>query len=137
MAIIEVQLNSGHKVGVLALYQSETYAGLSGEGPSPVTNNWEQEGARHKAQELWPYFPIYMMQPEMHPCKSGHERLPSVTCMAFLEAKTPVKRQSNAFGSYLVIIFYQDTICPPFSERVFRDLCALNWDNLAQDRTND
>ena len=134
------QLNCGVTVSLDSIVQWRTYAGLIAGVPDQAMNERRISDAKKTAAEkLSMDCFIHLIIPEItmnlrsssHGPAGKYPVLPLITCAAVLYSE-PLDK-SDAFGSALKIVWFQDAWALPVQPAVFQQICALPWSELAQD----
>ena len=141
----DLELASGRKVHLDDFNQSRTYQGLGGT-PDNRTSEWTIRNAMKRAQELCvPGGTPHLLAPERRSffrepgdCKAAIARgrlpefLPAVQCLCSFSSYPPIEgNNSDAHGSSLVVVLFQDSWALPFSDDAMSRLLKLDWEELA------
>lgn len=137
----ELVLNSGRRVTLQALQQSQTYAGWMEGAPWAEWNDRRVERALRDAGGRPVLIPParrdYLRQPgDMHgrPGFRGRvaEWLPMVACVGTFQG-TRTARDPSKDLSVLVAVWFQDEFALPIAAEVLDQLRAVDWERAAED----
>ncbi len=149
-----LQLESGRKLRLSQLEQSETYTGMMEGVPDKKANDWgidvDLRRAAHREYTLGephlipPRRRDYQHEPgdmEQERARRAHyptewkrdpEWIPLVCCIGCFHSFPPVHDQEKQ-GSCLTVVWYQDDYALPIDPEILRSLKQLDWDRLATD----
>lgn len=131
MLDMTVKLNSQIEIHLHAIVQIGTYHELVDGGISASVNEMVIKNHKDIALEMWPNIPIYTIDIE-HCLKHISMPIPPVQCMAKFECFDPA-RNEEMMASTLIVIWFQDEMCPHLSPENEAKLKSIDWKSLAMD----
>jgi len=140
-----ISLVDGRIVRIDQLFVYETYSGLIMGKPHAELNKKRMDSSLSYAREkMWSATEPFLIPPVIQkPRITEYDRntytifddpeyLPCVTCLAQLKSNSPAKDKSMC-GSWLTVVWYQDTFPFPIDSCVLECIKKLEWNNLAED----
>lgn len=141
----EIEMPLGRRLHLMELRQRYIYEGLVMGFPTTELNKRILAGAVAGCRENdYPFGPIHLIPPTETPYECDRKSpypfdtpsaLPAVVCIGRFKSNEPV-RNPEEFGSWLVLIWFQDEFAFPIDPKVEAEIRALDWDSLAEDYTD-
>jgi hypothetical protein len=137
---VNITLNSGRKIAVVELRQSQTYYGVLAGSPDRRANNANIERALDRAVEIGPAGCKPYLIPPVITIRQRNSRgesttvecLPAITCAAVFDSSELARAGSEPYSS-AVLVWFQDEYGPPIAEAMLEKIKALDWESIALD----
>lgn len=140
MALTRVILASGRSVELSEIRLSATYGGMLEGYPFRGLNDRKIDSLVRHTRRLFPATPVHLVPPRRdHPDQSVGpfgpvETLPAVTCVGtFGSSAIDPEHDPVLYRSALTVVWFQDTPHVPAEEAADPGLCAIPWEEVAED----
>ena len=132
MPLLELEVAKGRRVWVDAIHSERTYTHVYEGLPTASSNDRYLAGFPERIERIFHGpFPCFVIPPERdtstHVTPSGEpaEKLPACWIAALC--------YGDGMGTCLTLIWFQDELVPPFSDRVREQLATVDWDAHSQE----
>lgn len=128
---LDIELASGRRIWLEAMYVTHTYSGLLMGRPDARSNRWVLDGLAGLANRIWPGRPLAVLGLDDY-VGAIDDPLPSIQCLGSFASAQPA-RDPDRMASSLIVCWFQDDITTIMSARNVERLRQLDWPTLAGD----